>query len=147
LREVSRKYSINRYRNDPVYKLKVCISNDINRMLNTNGASKNGESCSKYLPFTFLELKQHLENQFDIWMTWKNRGKYNPKTWKNDDISTWKWQIDHIIPKSEFPYTSMEDENFRKCWALENLRPYSAKQNIIDGATRIRHKKENINEN
>lgn len=28
----------------------------------------------------------------------------------------------------------MEDDNFKRCWALENLRPYSAKQNIIDGA-------------
>lgn len=28
----------------------------------------------------------------------------------------------------------MEDEEFKKCWALSNLRPYSAKQNIIDGA-------------
>jgi hypothetical protein len=35
----------------------------------------------------------------------------------------------------------MDDENFKKCWALENLRPYSAKQNIIDGVTRVRHKK------
>ena len=27
----------------------------------------------------------------------------------------------------------MEDDNFKKCWALENLRPLSAKQNIVDG--------------
>jgi hypothetical protein len=32
----------------------------------------------------------------------------------------------------------MEDENFKKCWSLENLRPYSAKQNIIDGAREIK---------
>jgi len=30
----------------------------------------------------------------------------------------------------------MEDENFKKCWALENLRPLSAKQNIIEGNRR-----------
>jgi len=36
----------------------------------------------------------------------------------------------------------MENEAFKECWALTNLRPYSAKQNIIDGSTRIRH---NIN--
>jgi hypothetical protein len=27
----------------------------------------------------------------------------------------------------------MEDQAFLDCWALSNLRPYSAKQNIIDG--------------
>jgi hypothetical protein len=47
---------------------------------------------------------------------------------------------DHIIPQSKLQYTSMKDENFKKCWSLENLRPLSAKQNVIDGATRIRHK-------
>jgi len=30
---------------------------------------------------------------------------------------------------------------FRDCWALSNLRPYSAKQNQLDGATKLRHKK------
>jgi hypothetical protein len=32
----------------------------------------------------------------------------------------------------------MTDENFQKCWALKNLRPYSAKQNVIDGTGRLR---------
>ena len=54
--------------------------------------------------------------------------------------STWTWQIDHIILRADLLYTSMEDENFKKCWALSNLRPYSAKQNILDGTNRIRHK-------
>ena len=73
-------------------------------------------------------------------MNWNNHGTYNPKTWDDNDQSTWKWQLDHIIPHSTFKYTSFNDSEFKKCWALENLRPYSAKQNIIDGATRIRHK-------
>ena len=51
------------------------------------------------------------------------------------------WHIDHIIPQSLLPYSSMEDDNFKKCWALSNLRPLSAKQNLLDGANRIRHKK------
>ena len=36
-------------------------------------------------------------------------------------------------------YSSMEDLEFQKCWALENLRPLSAKQNQLDGVTKIRH--------
>jgi len=74
-------------------------------------------------------------------MNWGNHGKYDPKKWDENDPKTWTWQLDHIIPSSDLPYLSMEDDNFKKCWALENLRPLSAKQNILDGVTRTRHKK------
>jgi hypothetical protein len=78
------------------------------------------------------ELKQHLEKQFEPWMNWNNWTNYNPKTWKDEDLTTWTWNIDHIIPQCDLKYTSMDEENFFKCWALENLRPYSAKLNIIE---------------
>ena len=65
-------------------------------------------------------------------MNWNNWGKYNPKTWDDNDSSTWTWQIDHIIPVSHFKYNCESDEEFKKCWSLDNLRPYSAKQNIIE---------------
>lgn len=38
----------------------------------------------------------------------------------------------YIKPISQFNYESMEDTEFQKCWALSNLRPYSAKLNIIE---------------
>ena len=77
-------------------------------------------------------------------MTWNNWGVYLSKTWKDDDQSTWKWNVDHIIPQSMLPFTSITDENFKKCWSLKNLRPLNAKQNVLDGATKIRH---NLSEN
>ncbi len=49
--------------------------------------------------------------------------------------------MDHIIPQEDLPYILIDEENCQKCWALENLRPYSAKQNLLDGITRVRHKK------
>jgi hypothetical protein len=73
-------------------------------------------------------------------MTWENRGVYDPTTWNDNDSSTWKWHLDHIIPHSTFHYTSMDDQAFKDCWKLSNLRPLAAKQNIIDGSTKIRHK-------
>lgn len=76
-------------------------------------------------------------------MTWNNWGIYNPSTWNNNDKSTWTWQIDHIDPHSGFKYTSMEDEEFKICWRLNNLRPLRADLNVIDGARRTRHKKKN----
>jgi hypothetical protein len=72
-------------------------------------------------------------------MTWENYGSYSSKIWDDDNVSIWTWQIDHIIPQSCLPYASMEDDNFNKCWALENLRPLSAKQNYLDGARKTRH--------
>jgi len=98
---------------DPAFKLRKNCSRLINHALNGN---KRGQSMLKYLPYTINELKIHLENQFDIHMNWNNYGKY--------------WHLDHIYPQSLLSYTSMEDENFRKCWALENLQPLEAVANI-----------------
>ena len=93
-----------------------------------------------FLPYTIEELKCHLELQFDPWMNWHNHGKYNSKIWDDNNQLTWTWQIDHIIPQSDFVYLSMQDDSFRKCWDLSNLRPLSSKQNLIDGVRRARHK-------
>jgi hypothetical protein len=88
------------------------------------------------LPYTIYDLREYLENKFEFWMTWDNYGKYNRKTWNDNDTSTWTWNIDHIIPKSHFKYLSTKDESFQKCWSLNNLRPYSAKLNIVEGNRR-----------
>lgn len=128
-------YAKNRRKLDPVFRLRSLISNEINLALN----GKKNKSCIQFLPYTIEKLKLHLESLFECWMNWNNHGKYTPSLWKDDDSSTWTWQIDHIIPSSMFKYTSMEDEEFKKCWSLENLRPLLAKQNIIDGVSRVRH--------
>lgn len=112
---------------DPTYKLYHLISNKIRAALNGN---KAGKSFKKYLTYTLDELKQHIESQFEPWMTWDNWGVYDCKSWNDNDISTWTWQIDHIIPHSKFKYVSMNDENFKKCWKLNNLRPLSSKHNL-----------------
>ena len=117
---------------DPTFKLRLSLSTAINFALKKASTSKNGKSIGKYLTYTMQELKEHLESQFEPWMTWDNHGTYDPKIWNDNDQSTWTWQIDHIIPCSKFHYFSMEDNKFLECWALSNLRPYSAKQNIID---------------
>lgn len=129
-----RKYKNNRKKTDTSYRLRLHISATITTSLrNHNSNKKNGKSCFKFINYNVKQLKVHLESQFENWMTWSNWGVYNPKTWDDNDQSTWTWQIDHIIPQSKFSFTSMEDDSFKECWALENLRPYSAKQNISDG--------------
>lgn len=77
------------------------------------------KSMWKMLPYTPADLKKHLESQFDEKMSWKNYGIY--------------WHIDHIIPQSKLLYDSMKHPNFQKCWALKNLQPLEAKENIRKG--------------
>lgn len=118
---------------DPVFKLRQAVSGSIRDSLSGRLSSKNNLSVWKFLPYTKYELKKHFENQFEPWMNWNNWGRYNVQTWNDNDSSTWTWNIDHIISHSNFPYISMADQEFKDCWVLTNLRPYSAKQNIIDG--------------
>lgn len=122
-------------RKNPLIKLRHNVSSLVRFYL--NGSKQN--SILKYLTYTIKQLKQHLESQFEPWMSWNNHGLYIKNNWDDSDQSTWTWQIDHIIPHSTFKYTSMEDEEFKKCWSLDNLRPYSAKQNLLDGVKRERH--------
>jgi len=134
-KEYKRNWQKNKLINDPSFKLRRNISRLINFKIN-----KNSKSSFKYLPYTVQELKKHIESQFEPWMTWDNWGSYRVKLWDDDDISTWTWQIDHIICQADLPYDSMDHINFKKCWALCNLRPYSSKSNLIDGVKRLRHK-------
>ena len=129
-------YRKNRRANDPNFKIRESVSLAVRQAIKLNGGSKDDNSILQFLPYTIQELKDHLQSLFEPWMTWQNWGKYNIETWENNNHQTWKWQIDHIIPQSELPYTSMDDENFQKCWALNNLQPLSAKQNLMKSNNR-----------
>jgi hypothetical protein len=139
-RQRNNKRARARYKNDPAYRIGILVSGMIYRMMKKQGASKNGASCWKYLPYTPEQFQRHIESKFEDWMTFENQGRYNDKTWDENDPSTKTWQIDHIIPQEDLPFSSMEEPNFQKLWALENIRPLSAKQNVEDGAKRTRHK-------
>lgn len=39
------------------------------------------------------------------------------------------WELDHIIPRNQFHYTSPEDHDFKICWSLMNLRPILCQNN------------------
>jgi len=115
-----RLYKRNKRNNDALFRVRDNISNRINKALRNGKSNKAGQSILKYLGYTISDLKNHLENQFDDKMSWNNYGIY--------------WHIDHIIPHSNFKYTSMEDNDFKICWALNNLRPLEAHKNMSDGA-------------
>lgn len=135
-KELRKKQNIrekNRMKTDIIYKLYRRMSLTMRLVLK---GLKKGKSIKQYLSYTFEELNNHLESLFDPWMNWQNQGVYNKKTWKDDDQTTWKWNLDHIIPQSHFDIKMYGDEEFLKCWDLSNLRPLSAKQNVIDGNRR-----------
>jgi hypothetical protein len=121
-RKYNCEWKANKRRADPIFKLRANISNSINIYLRKKSSCKFGKSMIEYLPYTIDELKQHLELQFESWMSWDN--------WGLISLEKRTWQIDHIIPQSSLPYVTMEEENFKKSWALENLRPLESFENI-----------------
>lgn len=123
-REKLNEYRLNRYHNDPTYKLRMLTKNLVNLSLIRG---KGGESILPYVDWnSYEELKEHLESQFEDWMTWENHGVWHP--------TEKRWHIDHIKPQSVLleGVTSMDDPKFRECWALENLRPLEA-ENMSKG--------------
>lgn len=140
--EIENKESILKNRNirhttrikiDTLYKLRSNISSTIYKSLHKRNSSKCGLSIMNYLFYSIEELRQYLESKFESWMNWSNQGVYLKDFYKENDMSTWTWHIDHIIPQSKLLYSSMEDDNFQKCWALENLRPFKSIDNIKKG--------------
>jgi len=89
------------------------------------------DKIKRLLGYNRQDLINHIESQFESWMTWDNHGR-SPKLGKP------KWQLDHIKPKSSFNYTSMKDQDFIECWSLKNLKPIQARLNILKSNKNLR---------
>lgn len=98
------------------YRLNENIRGRIKEKLGRLGVSIDG-----VLGYSMDELRVHLERQFLKGMGWHNRHL---------------WHIDHIRPLSSFTYTSLDDPQLREAWALTNLRPVWAKDNMRKGPRR-----------
>ena len=107
-----------------------CSFNHLNRRLSNNVACqvrkalrargmKKSKRTFPSLGYDVHQLASHLESQFVEGMSWDNMGE---------------WHIDHVRPKSTFTFTSMNDPEFKACWALENLQPLWATDNLSKGA-------------
>lgn len=99
-------------------RLSSCISRRIRSSLDTD---KSGKHWENIVDFTLDELKVHLEKLFQPGMTWDNYGKFG-------------WHIDHKIPVSSFNIVSYDCDDFKKCWALDNLQPMWWRDNLIKGS-------------
>ena len=122
IRKNSNEYHSNYLRirraDDPAYKIAGNVSRLVRHAIKrvNEGLTSKGGKTFDHLPYTPQELVEHLESQFDENMSWENYGDY--------------WHIDHIIPQAMLPYDNVKHKNFRKAWALDNLQPLTASENL-----------------
>jgi hypothetical protein len=113
-KQYRRQYENKKYKTDTTFRLRYIISRAISKSIKNN---KNGYHWEDLVGYTLDDLKQHLEKQFKDGMSWDNHG-YDG------------WHIDHVIPQSWFKFKSYDDPEFKQCWALCNLQPLWAEENI-----------------
>ena len=113
-REYKRKYEKHRKDTDPLYKLITNFRTAIWTVLKESNVDKYGHYFD-VLQYSPDELINHLETQFKDDMTWDNYGI---------------WHVDHKLPITSFDIQEMGDEEFMKCWSLDNLQPMWGEENI-----------------
>lgn len=119
VRECQKRFVKRKAINDvkiPKRKVAMSVSSRMLQVLKNKKASREWEMLVGY---TVDELVQHLEKQFKPGMSWENHGQ---------------WHIDHIRPVSSFTFESIHDPAVKKCWALENLQPLWAYENMRKNA-------------
>jgi len=100
-------------------QLRHNISSAVRLKLLNHGGKKYRASIDKVLPFKIEDLVTRLESMFKPGMTWENYGD---------------WHVDHIKPDISFKYTSVNEPEFAKSWALDNLQPLWANENYSKGS-------------
>lgn len=101
------------YRSSPEFNLRTKVSARLRRMV----LDKAGITTEQILGYARQELVAHIERQFTKGMSWER-------------LLAGEIHIDHIIPVSHFRCSSINEPGFKACWALSNLRPMWAKDNL-----------------
>ena len=101
---------------DFTYRFNYRVGHAIYKAIRKEKGGRHWEDLTGY---TLSELIKHLESLFTPGMTWDNYGD---------------WHIDHIIPRTLWKYQKPEDREFKQCWALCNLQPLWAWENLRKGA-------------
>jgi len=108
-----------KYYADPTFRLRSLVSGAVHEGLKKSSARKDN-STWKALPYTPQQLREHIENQFEEWMSWDNYGV---------------WHIDHIIPCANFNLSDPEQQKI--CFHYTNLQPMWGEKNIQKGSRLI----------
>jgi hypothetical protein len=102
-----------RRRERPQYRIEATVRARLHREL--TGSRKGGRRTFDLLGYSSADLKAHIELLFVPGMSWENYGE---------------WHIDHIVPLSSFSYSTPEEPAFKAAWALKNLQPLWAADNL-----------------
>lgn len=113
-RPKSRELFRARYGIDLEFTLKHRVRSLI-RVTLKNG--REGMRMRELLGYTARELMAHLERQFTRGMSWQK-------------FMAGEIHIDHIVPAAAFECVAGGLQEFRACWALSNLRPMWASENL-----------------
>jgi len=121
-REYLKTYIKERMASDPAFKLQRVLRKRTKGVLARLFISKTFQKHERFLGCTLLELKEHIEKQFEPWMTWQNHGKYG-------------WHVDHIKPLSKFDLS--DPKQFAEASHYTNLRPLHWRENLSKHAKEI----------
>lgn len=102
-----------KYDSDIHYRLEMITVSLFNALL--SGRTKTSQVIIERCGYTAEQLRQYIQSLFTPDMNWNNYGEY--------------WELDHIVPRFKFYYESYDDEQFKQCWALSNLRPFEIAKN------------------
>lgn len=102
-----------RRREDPQFLIHGRVAAHIYLSLKKEKAGRKWESLVGY---SLAELIAHLQNTVPAGYEWQ-------------DYIDGKLELDHIIPVSAHRFTGPDDPDFRRCWALSNLRLLPAEEN------------------
>ena len=111
INEYQRFYINQRLKNDILFKISHYYRNMIRKSFNRGGFNKKSKTF-EILGCSFEEFKLYLENKFEDWMDWNNRGLYNGEL-------NYGWDIDHIIPIS----SAETEEDVIRLNHYTNLQP------------------------
>lgn len=101
----------------PWYSLKSRISTRINMMLKNGYGPKAGRTTRELLGYDLADLAAHIESKFTAGMTWEK-------------FMAGEIHLDHIVPVSHFKPSCVDSKEFKDCWAISNLQPLWAADNI-----------------
>ena len=101
---------------DPVFRMSLICRRMLHRALGVAGQVKY-KRTQDYLPYSYAQLVDRIESQFQEGMAWENYGD---------------WHIDHKTPLAHFIKNGITDPAIIN--ALDNLQPLWAKDNMAKGA-------------
>ena len=112
-----------RNRTDPSFALKNRMRS---RMFMAIKKGKGGKRWQDILGYTVDDLKKHLQKKFLPGMTWE--------LFLNGDI-----HVDHKIPVAAHNIKDHDSYDFKRCWALKNLQPMWASDNMAKSDSLSKH--------